>query len=190
MILNRVFLSEHGHFKVWKLIKIILIWNGIRRSERSAHMQYQERSNYRKDCQWQTPTEKIIRIEPPMAGLNIKGVHSISYNISTTPATQPIWNLHMLKLLIFSSERLFKTSHNFLFLHKITYLSSVELAYAFYLPGFWACCSSLQNNKLHHLLRPYVLSTGPIAYLYYHIWSSKWFDKIRVFIPILLMRKQ
>lgn len=147
MILNRVFLSEHGHFKVWKLIKIILIWNGIRRSERSAHMQYQERSNYRKDCQWQTPTEKIIRIEPPMASLNIKGVHSISYNISTTPATQPIWNLHMLKLLIFSSERLFKTSHNFLFLHKITYLSSVELAYAFCyslpVPNCNSCCSQI-----------------------------------------------
>lgn len=76
-----------------------------------------------------------------------QGVHSISYNISTTPATQPIWNLHMLKLLIFSSERLFKTSHNFLFLHKITYLSSVELAYAFCyslpVPNCNSCCSQI-----------------------------------------------
>lgn len=146
MILNRVFLSEHGHFKVWKLIKVNFIWNGVRRPERGAHMQYQERSNYNF---WSITdsNRKIIRIEPPMAGPNIKGVHCISYKISTTPATQPIWNLHMLKLLIFSSEHLFKTSHNFLFLHKIAFLSFVGLAYAFCyslpVPNYNACCSQI-----------------------------------------------
>lgn len=95
-----------------------------------------------------TPNRKIIRIEPPMAGPNIKGVHCISCKISTTPATQPIWNLHMLNLSIFSSAHLFKTSHNFLlFLHKITFFSFVELVYAFcYSLPIWncnSCCSQI-----------------------------------------------
>jgi len=59
-----------------------------------------------------------------------KDVHCISYKKSTNSATQAMKNHPT--LLLFSNGLLFKTTPpNFLFLHKIMFLSFVRFAYGF-----------------------------------------------------------
>ena len=86
-------------------------------SRPDTRLQLQEESWTGKNHQLQVPTGK--------------DVHCVSYEKSTTPATQPRANRHHSELLLFSNGLSFKiTTPNFLLLHKILSLV-VGLAYGF-----------------------------------------------------------